>query len=271
MSPERPLDSKLKTLMKHSQSNDSISTSPASSREGSVEGARAGVQVRALRDEPSFDDTASEGSTAREMSPGKIPPRARKSFPKSPLPNGKEERKAKTTPNNVTFKIADLSSKLGLQGESLANVDAKTLDQLLLKAKKDTLKEGSRGGSPAPLTKDSPSVQRIVEVEEPSEEGAVTDEAGTEEEIAESDMGQESKPGSTVKIKRKKKENLEPTACHRSKSLEEEEAPAALVQCATLHQSQRQFSDIVARGVHRKGRRRHFIFCRAPAQLSTQW
>ena len=163
MTPDRVLGPvvKLKSAMKPSPSNDSISTSPASSREGSVESIRSSVSLDAnskvnpennnnkSEHENNTDDTRSEASSARS-SPAKFPPRARKSLPKAG--NGSVTLVGDCKPTNrLTFKITDFANKLGLQGHSLAKVDAKTLDQLIMKARK---KDISRANSPAPTNKE---------------------------------------------------------------------------------------------------------------------
>ncbi len=176
MTPDRVLTLKGEK-QRPSSSNDSKSTSPASSREGSVESLRSNVDSQASEGKNSSkeassgpgarlrsdsqcsekseksgkltdpEDGRSETSSARS-SPIKFLPRARKSIP------GKQtvtEEKGKT---GMTLKLGEIEHKLGLHGQSLAKMDAKTLDLLILKnaSLKPKPKEGSRENSPAKLT-----------------------------------------------------------------------------------------------------------------------
>ena len=95
----------------------------------------------------------------------------------------KLDHKPKSGSNHFTFKITDFASKLGLHGQSLANVDAKTLDQLILKAKKEGLRDSSRANSPAPSIKDKPNVTAIssnsvARVDSPVPKSDIDDETG---------------------------------------------------------------------------------------------
>ena len=200
MTPDRIVSNiKVKSAIKPSPSNDSISTSPASSREGSVESIRS-VDNSSLdgscvsqgtrennnnksEQDINTDDTRWEASSVRSTSPGKFPPRARKSLPKAGSSLVKLDHKSKSGSNHFTFKITDFASKLGLHGQSLANVDAKTLDQLILKAKKEGLRDSSRANSPAPSIKDKPNVTAIssnsvARVDSPVPKSDIDDETG---------------------------------------------------------------------------------------------
>ncbi len=178
MTPDRVLTLKGEK-QRPSSSNDSKSTSPASSREGSVESLRSNVDSHAsdgknaakerLRSNSQCseksdksgksmdpEDGRSETSSARS-SPIKFLPRARKSIP------GKQTVSEDKGKPGMTLKLGEIEHKLGLHGQSLAKMDAKTLDLLILKnaSLKPKAKEGSRENSPAKLTMQTklPSVE----------------------------------------------------------------------------------------------------------------
>ncbi len=204
MTPDSSLAlQKVKEALKKSQSTDSISTSPASSREGSVESTRSLVVKEnnsKAEQENNRDDAISETSSVRSSSPGKFPPRARKSLPKE---SGKEDTKPKPGSNHLTFKLTDLSTKLGLQGESLTKMDAKTLDQLLLKAKKEGMRDNSRANSPAPVSKEKPATPTAVnKVSEETDSGALKTQESESESVK---LTPTAETVASVKKKRKRK------------------------------------------------------------------
>ena len=222
MTPDRIVPNiKVKSAIKPSPSNDSISTSPASSREGSVESIRSSVDNSSLEgscasqgthennnnkseQDINTDDTRSEASSARS-SPAKFPPRARKSLPKAGSSLIKSDNRPKSGSNHLTFKITDFASKLGLHGQSLANVDAKTLDQLILKAKKEGLRDSSRANSPAPSNKDKPNATAITGNSVPRVDSPVPKSSDIDDETGESGRSTPSRSKTDSPGRKKKK------------------------------------------------------------------